>query len=445
MHLLSTTAQDCRIAHGIDAVIADSASLQVMVERIGCLNPRWRLIKRKNFIQDQERIHGPDRNVFAVPSLPSASATSTGGLSLTSSSESTTSGGSSTGSDDGRQKKEERKLQPGQIIPPPSAGLAGRDTSAENAAATGKRTGVVSSGSDSEPDMKRQRFNFPANVAKSGGIKHSVVANIAKSGGIKHNIRTNDAPGAPTLKSSSSLSKRPKRETIILGGAPGMPLGPSEIGVYYAINEDDMIMVEGVMMCPFVLRSKNAVYCGALADTIMPGMLRAQFSQDNKLLSLEMIYDAMGFMQQLDRANGGEVTAQIIPGSLEMALMHSPNEARVITEATPPYNIVHINEAWTKLMKFSQVEVEGMPLSQLIYGPHTDPRLSERADKPKHDFAQVAIGRSACSTNLHYDKEGSAFVDFMSSYPLYSANDKVTHILHTHIELPQDQRLVSSS
>jgi hypothetical protein len=86
----------------------------------------------------------------------------------------------------------------------------------------------------------------------------------------------------------------------------------------YYINEDDMVMTDDVLMCPFTFRSLDAVWCGALAECVMPGMLRACFSANNRLKSVEMIFDAMGFCQQLEHASGNEGMAQIIPNSLEM-------------------------------------------------------------------------------------------------------------------------------
>jgi PAS domain-containing protein len=191
-----------------------------------------------------------------------------------------------------------------------------------------------------------------------------------------------------------------------------------EISCQYAINEDDMIMTDDILMCPFVFRSKNAVLCGALSDCVMPGMLTANFSKANKIQNLEIVFDAMGFMQQLDSANGCEVEAQVIPGSLEVALMACPSEARVITEAKPPFSIIHVNEAWTKLTKYSQLEVEGKGLFSLIQGTNTNLNAGLREGKPVHKFEEVAKGRPACSTSIHYDKFGNSFADFMSSYPL---------------------------
>ena len=71
-------------------------------------------------------------------------------------------------------------------------------------------------------------------------------------------------------------------------------------------------------MCPFTFRSLDAVWCGALAECVMPGMLRVCFSSNNKLKSVEMIFDAMGFCQQLEHASGNLGMAQIIPNCLEM-------------------------------------------------------------------------------------------------------------------------------
>lgn len=90
------------------------------------------------------------------------------------------------------------------------------------------------------------------------------------------------------------------------------------IQAYYHINEDDMCMTDDVLMCPFTFRSLDAVWCGALAECVMPGMLRVCFSKNNKLKSVEMIFDAMGFCQQLEHASGNLGMAQIIPNCLEM-------------------------------------------------------------------------------------------------------------------------------
>jgi hypothetical protein len=100
-----------------------------------------------------------------------------------------------------------------------------------------------------------------------------------------------------------------------------------------------------------------------------------------------------------------------------MALSPNTHEARVITMASAPYLIVSVNEAWTRTTKYTQMEVEGRDLT-ILNGTKTDPEAAVRPGKPPHHLADVAQGRCACSTNIHYDKDGRDFVDYVCSYPL---------------------------
>jgi len=211
---------------------------------------------------------------------------------------------------------------------------------------------------------------------------------------------------------------------------------PRGIQAHYHINEDDMILTDDVLMCPFIFRSQEAVWCGALAECVQPGMLRANFSPTNKLRNVEMIFDAMGFCQQLERASGNEGMAQIIPNSLEMALAPNTQEARVITQAKAPFRIVSVNEEFSNVTGYTQLDAEGKDLSTLLYGERTDLDAGVRSGMPTHDFENVAKGVCAASTNVHYDIDGREFLNFMCSYPLSNLSNEVTHILHVCQELP---------
>ena len=204
----------------------------------------------------------------------------------------------------------------------------------------------------------------------------------------------------------------------------------------YHINQDSQILMGDVLMCPFVFRSHDAISCGALSECIMPGMLRAEFSARNKLKSLELTYDAMGFMQQLARASGNDSAAQIIPSSVDVALAPSSTEARVITMADPPYLIMNVNEQWTRLTGYTQMDAEGKEYFSLIEGEHTIPETKTGIGRSTHAFENVAKGRPTCSTNIHHDKAGIAFIEFVASFPLTNESDAVTHILHISKELP---------
>jgi len=495
-------------------MIADAASVAVMVEGIGSRSTRWMQLKREAFFAFEESKRGPRR----LPHSISQSRMQAGVSSLSSSS------GSSNGSSDGSNNINNKatasdgiptntnKVSQGstgsssdsrhkqvaatskdfhdynaQPLPDPKLGDSGSSngsddspeessgsTSGDNnnaAAASGKRVCTdSSSGEDSAAiiaasgDTKRRKIDSGSDDASNKGSSNAnLPPNIAKTGGITANVMgLNRAPAVPLPPFAGLGAKRATLPSAaggsqLGGGNPlnnptGSSLGQSgndtetssssssqqqpQIRASYHMNEDDMILMEDVLMCPYVFRSQDAVVCGALAECVMPGMFRAHFSARNKLLSVEMVYDAMGFMQQLERASGSERTAQIIPGSLEMALSPSRTEARVITLAEPPFLIVNVNECWTRLTKYTQMEVEGRGLQALLEGEKTLPEASERSGKPRHMFDDVAKGLCASSTNIHYRKNGEEFVDYVCSFPLTNSNDEITHLLHTSRELP---------
>ena len=515
----SLFGQDCRLARGVQGMIADAASVSVMVEGIGSRSTRWMQIKREEFFFLEESKRGPSRMPHSisrqdsrmqagVSSLSSSSGSSNGSASdeagkrkreapASMPDAKKVSGGSGNSSDSRRKQlalaSKDFHDYHAQPLPDPKLGDSSSSSSPSedspeesNGSTNGDAGNRVCTDSSSGDDsaaaiaasrpMKRQKTesgsesadatstkgsetnsnsnsNLPPNIAKTGGI----TANVLGVGVAAANVRLNSAP-AVALPPFAGLGKRavmpgtaavaPQPGTVsnvaIVRSGVDNPLNPAgslarsgmvatatdmetsssnssqlpQIRACYHMNEDDMILMEDVLMCPFVFRSQDAVVCGALAECVMPGMFRAHFSARNKLLSVEMVYDAMGFMQQLERASGSERTAQIIPGSLEMALSPSSSEARVITLAEPPFLIVNVNEMWTRQTRYTQMEVEGRELLDLLEGDKSLPEASVRPGKPRHKFEDVAKGWCANSTNIHYRKNGEEFVDYVCSYPL---------------------------
>jgi len=240
--------------------------------------------------------------------------------------------------------------------------------------------------------------------------KNSTTSNTSQQNG------TSSDPNIITVDNQSTSSKASSQN-------------PRGIQAHYFVNPDDMIITDDILMCPFIFRSQDAVWNGALAECVQPGMLRVAFSKTNKLRNVEMIFDAMGYCQQLERASGNEGSAQIIPNSLEMALAPNSEEARVITLAKAPFKIVSVNEIWTNLFGYTQLDVEGKDLS-ILNGERTNQETGTMS------FENVGKGICAANTIIHYDSKGREFLDFMCSYPLSNLNNEVTHILHVCRELP---------
>ena len=91
-----------------------------------------------------------------------------------------------------------------------------------------------------------------------------------------------------------------------------------------------------------------------------------------------------------------------------MALAPCKDEARAITLAKSPHPIVSVNDAWTKMTGYTQLDVEGKMLS-VIHGERTvgDELCNELCNeiwgKPRHYLDSVARGECACSTNIYYN------------------------------------------
>jgi hypothetical protein len=524
------------MSRGIDSVLADAASIAVMIEGAGSRSTRWMQIKREDFfLKEEERTgkkHMP-RNILgrsnrfqhAISSLSSSSNSSNnesgssgeeaskkqeqrGSLQNCNVASKNVSNSSESSKDcDKRRKGPSEAFHDYHAKPLPDPKLAdsersGNITSSEDspeesngsADDTKRISSDSSSGDDSaaairdpRPPKRRKhdsgQSNIPAfnrSLAATMPSTSHLPQNIAKKGGISHNVRAmysnipasrnkaarlSVAPAVPlppfaglgSKKSQSTVASLPSNQdqrTLALDGShAGGKIaeqdsssrrrsgisnaeGPAiiisgdvetssnnssgnrpQVRAYFHVNEDDLILMEDILMCPFIFRTQDAVLCGALADCVMPGMLRAHFSTTNKLKSLEMIYDSMGFMQQLERASGNEMTAQIIPGSLEMALSPNNMEARVITLAEKPYRIVNVNESWTKLTKYTQMEVEGVELFKLLEGNMPEGDSGELSNRP-YDLNDVSEGRCTSATRLHFDKEGRELVDYIASYPL---------------------------
>lgn len=147
-----------------------------------------------------------------------------------------------------------------------------------------------------------------------------------------------------------------------------------EVRVRYYSGLDDTVMSGDAFMCRWILRTENAVECGACHECFKQGMVHAKFSAGNKLVRLELSYDVMCFMQQLRRASGKRYF-EVIPNTMSSATedCDDPNDdsARIITTALPPYTIIKVSRGWCEMTGFSAVEAVGRTC-KILQGQETD-------------------------------------------------------------------------
>jgi hypothetical protein len=89
-------------------------------------------------------------------------------------------------------------------------------------------------------------------------------------------------------------------------------------------------------------------------------MLQATFTGENKLKAISMIFDVMGFMQELRRWSG-RPGFRVTPNTLSTAEDPS-DEPRIITSPTLPFRVQSINAAWSGLYGLNPLEVRGKTL-----------------------------------------------------------------------------------
>lgn len=238
----------------------------------------------------------------------------------------------------------------------------------------------------------------------------------------------------------------------------------------YEVGANDVHQADDVVMARWTFGTRNAVACGAMCECHVHGMLCCTFTEQNKVVSCEFVFDVMSFMQQLQcassppspgssalGADGGESVVDgnvsgeeqdkqlkeqeaaseaalrrdpVVPHTLQMACLASL-EARVVTTAHPPYPVVCANAAWTALCGFEQDEVVGRPCS-FLQGPATNPA------EVVHFMRDVRAGRASSMTVVNYNKAGRPFQNFLRVYPLTSSRTSVeiTHFLAVLEELP---------
>ena len=67
----------------------------------------------------------------------------------------------------------------------------------------------------------------------------------------------------------------------------------------YSCNKEDMIAAGDLIMCKYVMKIEGYQKVGCTAGCVQHGMLQCKFNKQNKMISAELTYDVMGFMQQL--------------------------------------------------------------------------------------------------------------------------------------------------
>jgi len=202
-----------------------------------------------------------------------------------------------------------------------------------------------------------------------------------------------------------------------------MQLKGDSVKVVWTMEDEDVLVRGDMLMGKYELKTENAVSNGAYCECSQEGMIQCKFTPENKLAAVDMVFDVMSFMQQLQRSSGPNAEMPIVPNSLEMANLETTNEARFLMIAEHPYVITGASAAWETLMGYREEEVKDRCTITLLQGPCTDVKAMQFLIQGM--MLECASGIKAVT----HTKTGKAIVVFVRLLPLTSDSHLVTHFL----------------
>ena len=195
--------------------------------------------------------------------------------------------------------------------------------------------------------------------------------------------------------------------------------GDQEVEVRFYSGPEDIFLSGDALMCRWLMRTENAVACGAACECYKRGMLKASFSDANKITTLEIGFDVMSFMLQLLHAADRDAF-ETVPNTLPNALQPSA-DARVITTVERPHKILWVNEPWEEMCGYSSDEACGQTLA-MLQGPATD------SVKIAKLMAEISERRPSSMVVTNYRKDGTPFNNYVRVFPL-AADGVITRFL----------------
>lgn len=191
----------------------------------------------------------------------------------------------------------------------------------------------------------------------------------------------------------------------------------------YSCNKEDMIAAGDLIMCKYVMNIEGYQKVGCTTGCVQHGMLQCKFNKQNKIISAELTYDVMGFMQQLQRACNLTPASSIVPNTLSLALLPC-DQKRIIINAQDTVNfpVVCMNEAFANFMGIDKLGAEKKTLIQVIG--------ITREHMKKNGLQDVLDKACKCRAGscIIGSNEGSELI-YLKALPLSNDSNKITHIL----------------
>ena len=181
------------------------------------------------------------------------------------------------------------------------------------------------------------------------------------------------------------------------------------------------------------LQDLQSLYVGQDFPSALPESTVEKASVDDAAVNLIMQHflraspeSAVGFAPVMETLTTEERQALIkavqrpqpLPKTSQEAVTDHSERAIVITTATAPFKVVHVNRTWEGLCEYSQQEALGKPIGELLQGPESQRQAA------RHMVSEV-LRTPEQEHELHivnYTKTGRKFYNHLQVGPLYSEN-----------------------
>jgi len=113
-------------------------------------------------------------------------------------------------------------------------------------------------------------------------------------------------PQLPQPQQQLNNQQRQRQKKAISNLLNSLPqdLLPPRQNIFATHTAPKMILDGNTMMGTYLFKTENAVECGARFECSLTGMIKATFSDRNKIADIEMVFDIMSMVHQLNRASG---------------------------------------------------------------------------------------------------------------------------------------------
>ena len=287
-----------RTAFGINDTISDSLSTRVMVEGIGCYTEKWKALKRSLFLSRGRLTQNSNSNSFSKIFNSSKK----DAVSVISSLTSGDSDDSRSGSPADLQQCIINKKSPRQ--PQQQMHHYGAPPIPDELPLNKKDQKIIAA-------LRKERLSYaPQSVIP-------VFIGVGKTA-----VGSSPKPKQKQTEKIHSLTHANfTSHELFRGMEPSQLPLDARVNARFVSSKDDYMLAGDTIMGNWTFATTNAVACGAKHECSFDGMVRGTFSEQNKLKRMELSFDTMSVIQQLQRAG----SLNIAPNNLTQAMAKKTN------------------------------------------------------------------------------------------------------------------------